>query len=142
MNVQRILNLKGNTVVTIPPHRTMLEAARTLAEKRIGAVIVTGADGAVLGILSERDIVRATAASPDHLNDAVSKFMTERVVTCDPSMEIPEVMDEMTNGRFRHLPVVSRGQLAGIISIGDVVKYRLAEIEAETRAMRDYIATA
>lgn len=96
----------------------------------------------MLGILSERDIVRAVAAGPAALDDAVSKHMTERVITCAPDMLIYDVMDMMTAGRFRHLPVIAHDRLAGLISIGDVVKFRVAEIEAETRAMRDYIATA
>ena len=142
MTVAHILADKGPDVVTIQPHRTIAEASRLLAAHRIGAVLVTGADGKILGILSERDIVRAVAAGPATLDDAVSKHMTERVVTCTPDMVVYDVMDVMTAGRFRHLPVLDRDRLAGLISIGDVVKFRVAEIEAESRAMRDYIAMA
>jgi CBS domain-containing protein len=142
MTVSRILALKGREVATIQPHRTIGEAAKLLSSHRIGAVLVTGADGQILGILSERDIVRAIAASTAALDDAVSKHMTERVVTCTPDMLVYDVMESMTQGRFRHLPVVEEGRLAGIVSIGDVVKHRLAEIEAESRAMRDYITMA
>jgi CBS domain-containing protein len=142
MTVQHILAVKGRDVVAIQPHRTIAEASRLLASHRIGAVLVTGADAELLGILSERDIVRAVSAGPAALDDAVSKHMTERVITCTPEMLVYDVMDVMTAGRFRHLPVVEHGRLAGLISIGDVVKHRLAEFEAETKAMREYITTA
>ena len=143
MNVARILSTKGKAVHTIAPHRTLLEAARSLGEKRIGALIVTGSDGEILGILSERDIVRALIAGAGALDDAVSKHMTSDVVMCRLSTSLQEVMEQMTHGRFRHVPVLDQeGQLAGMVSIGDAVKLRLSEMEAESRAMRDYIATA
>ena len=143
MSVARILASKGKAVHTIAPHRTLLEAARSLGEKRIGALVVTGADGQVLGILSERDIARALVAGAGALEDAVSKHMTEDVVMCRPSTSLHELMEQMTLGRFRHVPVLDGGgQLAGLVSIGDAVKLRLAEMEADSRAMRDYIATA
>jgi CBS domain-containing protein len=139
MTVSRILSTKGREVVTIQPHRTLSEAARVLGERKIGAVVVTGADGQVLGILSERDIVRALVRGPDSLQDAVSAYMTAEVITCAPDMLIVDVMEEMTTGRFRHMPVVERGRLSGIISIGDVVKHRLTEMQHETEALREYI---
>jgi len=139
MTVSRILSTKGREVVTIQPHRTLSEAARVLGERKIGAVVVTGADGQVLGILSERDIVRALVRGADALQDAVSAHMTAEVITCAPDMLIVDVMEEMTTGRFRHMPVVERGRLSGIISIGDVVKHRLNEMQHETEALRDYI---
>ncbi len=142
MSVERILAGKGRHVETIPPSHRLQEAAQILAAKRIGAVVVVSHDRAVLGILSERDIVRAIAQDPARLNSPVSDFMTHKVVTCGLKTSIPEVMDEMTAGRFRHLPVVVDGQLQGLISIGDVVKFRVAEIEAESAAMRHYIASA
>ena len=143
MNVARILATKGKVVHTIAPHRTLLEAARSLGEKRIGALIVTSADGSILGILSERDIVRALIAGAGALDDAVSQHMTADVVMCRVSTSLQEVMEQMTHGRFRHVPVLDEGgQLAGMVSIGDAVKLRLSEMEAESRAMRDYIATA
>ncbi len=143
MNVAAILAAKGREVATIPPHRTLSEAARLLAERRIGAVVVTDAKGLVLGILSERDIVRVIGLSgPEALSDAVSRHMTARVVTCTEATDLHDLMEAMTTGRFRHMPVVEEGRLAGIISIGDVVKHRVAVIEADARAMRDYIATA
>ncbi len=143
MSVGRILAEKGHEVQTIQPHRTLAEAAHVLAERRIGAAVVTGADGAVLGILSERDIVRALAETgPDALNEPVSRRMTAKVTTCNEAMGIEAAMEMMTTGKFRHLPVVHDGRLSGIISIGDVVKRHIEKIEAETKAMRDYIAMA
>jgi len=143
MSVSRILSEKGREVQTIQPHRTLAEAARILSERRIGAAVVTGADGAVLGILSERDIVRAIAESgPAGLDEPVSRRMTAKVMTCTESLSIENAMEMMTTGKFRHLPVVEEGRLTGIISIGDVVKRHIEKIEAETRAMRDYITMA
>lgn len=143
MTVAHILATKGRDVVTIQPHRTVAEVVALLTERRIGAVVVAGADRAVLGIFSERDLVRCLARGGSAmLEDAVSAHMTSKVMTCTPAAAIDEVMGMMTEGRFRHLPVVEHGQLVGIVSIGDVVKFRLAEIEAEHRAMREYIASA
>lgn len=143
MNVEHILQAKGHDVLTIEPSRTLADAARALTEKRIGAVVVAGPDGSVLGILSERDIVRAVArAGTAALDTPVSQHMTGKVVTCTRQTSINDLMGMMTERKFRHLPVVENGRLCGIISIGDVVKHRVAEIEAETEAMREYIATA
>jgi CBS domain-containing protein len=143
MNVEHILSEKGRQVVTIAPQASLMEAGRMLSEKRIGAVVVADSGNAVLGILSERDIVRALAArGPAALDEPVSRSMTEKVVTCTGASAINEVMELMTDGKFRHVPVVENGRLSGIVSIGDIVKHRLAEVEAESRAMRDYIATA
>jgi CBS domain-containing protein len=143
MNVSQLLGDKGHDVVSVQPHRTLAEAIRTLSEKRIGAVVVTGADGALVGILSERDIIRAIGKDGGGaLESPVSRAMTAKVVTCRPQTSVDELMEIMTSGRFRHVPVVENGRVAGIVSIGDVVKYRVAEIEAEGRAMRDYIAMA
>jgi CBS domain-containing protein len=143
MTVGRILSMKGHDVVTAQPHRTLAETAKILADRGIGAVIITGADGEVLGILSERDIVRAAArGSAAALNDPVSRHMTAKVVTATEDMSVTSVMEEMTEGRFRHVPVLKGGRLDGLISIGDLVKYRLAEVEGEHRALREYIATA
>ena len=143
MNVAHILGNKGRDVVSVQPHRTLGEATRTLAEKRIGAVVVAGADGGLLGILSERDIIRALGAEgAAALETPVSRAMTAKVVTCRPDTSIDELMEIMTSGRFRHVPVLDGGRVAGIVSIGDRVKQRVAEIEAESQAMRDYIAMA
>jgi CBS domain-containing protein len=143
MTVALILAAKGNDVTTTQPHRTLLEIAGVLAEKGIGAVIVSGGDGEVLGILSERDIVRAVGRhGVGVLQDAVSKHMTSKVVTARMDDAIDHVMETMTAGRFRHLPVISNSRLVGVVSIGDVVKHRIALIESEHRALREYIASA
>ncbi len=143
MTVAHILAAKGRDVVTIQPHRTLNEAARVLSEKRIGSVVVAGADKAVLGVVSERDVVAVLARDGvAALDEPVSRYMTAKVVTCTSASTITDVMEKMTNGKFRHIPVVEDGRLAGIVSIGDVVKHRLAEIEAEHQAMREYIAMA
>jgi CBS domain-containing protein len=143
MTVALILAGKGRDVTTTQPHRTLLEVANVLAEKGIGAVIVTGGDGEVLGILSDRDIERAIGRHcVEVLNEAVSKHMTSKVVTTSMDEAIDHVMEQMTSGRFRHLPVMQNGRLAGVVSIGDVVKHRLAMVESESRALRDYITTA
>jgi CBS domain-containing protein len=143
MTVDHILQSKGRSVETIDPDRTLGDAARLLSERKIGAVLVSNTFRPVLGILSERDIVRAVAThGPSALGEPVSRFMTEKVMTCTGRSGINEVMGMMTDGKFRHVPVVEGGRLVGIVSIGDVVKHRLAEIEAESQAMREYIATA
>jgi CBS domain-containing protein len=143
MTVEHILRSKGRSVVTIEPNRTLSEAAKLLSEQRIGAVLVCNASGPVLGIISERDIVRAVASrGAAALDEPVTRSMTEKVVTCTCESAINEVMEIMTEGKFRHVPVMEGGRLTGIVSIGDIVKHRLAEVEAETKAMLDYIATA
>lgn len=143
MTVARILAEKGRSVVTVEPQRTLDEAIHLLAEKRIGAVVVSDAEGAVLGILSERDIMRALARQGAGALDAlVSEHMTATVVTCARDTTVEDVMHLMTDGRFRHVPVLEEGRLAGLISIGDVVKRRIAAVEAEHQAMRDYITMA
>ena len=143
MTVARILAEKGRSVVTVEPQRTLDEAIHLLAEKRIGAVVVSDADGAVRGILSERDIMRALAKLGGGAFDApVSAHMTAEVVTCKRATTVEDVMQLMTDGRFRHVPVCEDGRLVGLISIGDVVKRRIAAVEAEHQAMRDYITMA
>ncbi|WP_230532459.1 CBS domain-containing protein [Microvirga roseola] len=143
MIVDRILSLKGREVATISPDRSLSEASRVLSEKRIGALLVSDGRRPVSGIISERDIVRAIS---DHgagaLEEPIASFMTEEVMTCTGQTSITDVMELMTQGKFRHVPVVENGRLAGIVSIGDVVKLRLEEIEAEAQAIREYIATA
>jgi CBS domain-containing protein len=143
MNVEHILSEKGHDVVTIAPQMPLREAARILSEKRIGALVVSDPNNPVLGILSERDIVRAIAAGRDAaLDHPVSRHMTAKVVTCTRRSAINDLMETMTNGKFRHVPIVEDGQLVGIVSIGDIVKFRVAEIESESQALREYIATA
>ena len=143
MTVARILAEKGNAVVTVSPERTLDEAIHLLADKSIGAVVVTNADGTVAGIISERDIMRVLARHGGaSFDERVSAHMTTKVVTCTRSATIEDVMATMTNGRFRHVPVCEEGKLVGMISIGDVVKRRIATVEAEHQAMRDYITMA
>jgi CBS domain-containing protein len=114
-----------------------------LAKHRIGALVITGPERRVVGILSERDIVGRVATLGDSaLTQPVGSAMTREVVTCTEDETIPDLMQRMTAGRFRHVPVVERGELVGIVSIGDVVKHRLAELEREHDALREYIATA
>lgn len=143
MSVARILSGKGRSVVTVQPHRSLAEAAQQLVDRHIGALVVADAERAVIGIISERDIVRAVVSQGGSaLDNPVSRHMTTKVVTCTPEADLDEVMETMTEGRFRHVPVVEDGRLVGIISIGDAVKQRIATVEAEHRAMRDYITTA
>jgi CBS domain-containing protein len=143
MNVARILAEKGRDVLTTQPHRTLKEVAAQLASKGVGAVIVSDAAHAVLGIISERDIVRAIGAgSSSALDEPVSRYMTAKVTTVGESTTIDEAMTVMSNGRFRHLPVVEDGRLVGIVSIGDIVKRHVNALDSERRALRDYIATA
>ncbi|MFO1116595.1 MAG: CBS domain-containing protein [Beijerinckiaceae bacterium] len=143
MTVARILAIKGRDVVTAQPHLTLREAADVLARNRIGAVVVSDAAGGVLGILSERDIVRAVSSGgADALTDPVSRHMTAKVISTSEDESIEETMETMTRSRVRHLPVIRDGRLAGMISIGDVVKIRLEAMETEHRAMREYIANA
>ena len=143
MTVSRILGAKGREVFTIEPGATLGAAARLLAEKRIGAVLILGADHRIIGILSERDIVRAIAASGAAALDAVvSSAMTRDVVTCREAETVSSIMDRMTAGKFRHMPVVEQDRAIGMISIGDVVKYRVHEMEHDAARMREYILSA
>ena len=143
MTVSMILAGKGRQVVSVEPNATLAAAVALLAEKRIGAVLVLGVDRRIAGILSERDIVRALAElSAGALDAPVSQIMTRKVSTCTEAETIASLMERMTEGKFRHMPVVDQGQLVGIISIGDVVKYRLHEMERDSAAMHDYILTA
>src|SRR5579864_8099660 len=143
MSVAQILRGKGRDVVITQPHQTLMEAAQLLAEKGIGAVVVSDVSRRVLGILSERDIVRAIARNgAGALDQSVSKYMTQKVFTVAEDTPVDAVMETMTNGRFRHVPVTADGQLVGLVSIGDVVKHHVNEIENEHQALKDYIATA
>ena len=143
MTVKAIVCRKGTDVVTIDPTASLASAAKTLATHQIGAVIITGADRQVVGILSERDIVRALAErGSSALEEPVGEVMTRKVLTCSETETVGDIMERMTVGKFRHLPVVERGRLVGLISIGDVVKYRLEQMEYESKAMREYIFAA
>ena len=140
MNVVTILKQKGRGVTTARPDTTLMEVANKLAAKRIGSIVIVGAGGEVAGIISERDIIRAlSAVGSDCLTQPVSQSMTRHVVTCQETDTLDELMSKMTERRFRHLPVMADGALVGIISIGDVVKHRVAEVEMEAIAMREYI---
>lgn len=143
MTVRTILNFKGTDVVTVSPDAKLYDAIAMLTEHKIGALVVTGPDHKVIGILSERDIV-ALLANPDinRFDNPVSSAMVAEPVTCSPNDGIGQLMHSMTVGRFRHVPVIDNGKLAGIISIGDVVKLRLEEMERESEHLRNYIATA
>jgi CBS domain-containing protein len=141
MLVSHILRQKGRDVVTVAPTIVLAEVAHTLAKRKIGAVVVLGADGEVAGILSERDIVAALARdSAAALTRAANTYMTRSVATCEETDTIEEIMEIMTKGRFRHVPVLERGRLVGIVSIGDVVKTRIEESEREASALKQYIA--
>ncbi|WP_029074856.1 CBS domain-containing protein [Kaistia adipata] len=142
MTVAAILSRKGREVVTVAVDRSIADVIHMLAEYRIGAVVVADDGGRILGIVSERDVVRALARGPGALDGVVASIMTAKVVTCRDHDTINEVMARMTEGRFRHLPVVEDGRLAGIVSIGDVVKARIEQVEREADEMRAYIAMA
>jgi CBS domain-containing protein len=143
MTVKAILSVKGTEVHTIEPTTNLANAARLLAERKIGALVVTGPDRRVVGIVSERDIVQELAAhGAAALDLPLTEVMTRNVMTCSASDTLSSVMERMTEGKFRHLPVVEQGRLGGLISIGDVVKHRLKQMEHEQSALQDYIRTA
>jgi len=140
MNVAAILKAKGHNVVTVRPDTTLEEVVRRLAQKRIGAIVVMGASGRIDGIISERDVIRVIAErGAACLEEPVARSMTRTVQTCDVADTLDELMAIMTAGRFRHLPVVEDDALAGIVSIGDVVKHHIAEVEMEASALKGYI---
>lgn len=142
MNVARILKDKGRNVATASPDTKIGDIVRMLADRRIGALVVCDWDHHVKGIISERDIVRILALHGPAVTEVpVSQHMTKEVVTCTERDTVVWLMEEMTTHRFRHMPVVEGGRLVGIVSIGDVVKQRLALAELETASMREYIAT-
>jgi CBS domain-containing protein len=143
MTVKTILATKGSNVLSIEPTASLEAAVAMLAKHRVGALLVLGPDRRVIGILSERDIVRALAErGAGALKEPLAQSMTRKVVTCSQSDTVGALMERMTTGKFRHLPVIEQDQLVGIVSIGDVVKLRLHEMEHEAAALRDYIQTA
>ncbi|MEA2904679.1 MAG: hypothetical protein QOG83_611 [Alphaproteobacteria bacterium] len=143
MTVNAILSSKGSNVTTIEPIATLEAAIALLAEQHIGALVVLGPERRVIGILSERDVVRALAdQGAAALKQPLALVMTRKVSTCTQADKVNALMEQMTTGKFRHVPVVEQDRLIGIVSIGDVVKYRLGEMEHETEALRDYIQTA
>ena len=140
MYVFHILKAKGNETVTIDPGESVTAALALLEEKRIGALLVLDDHGKIAGILSERDLVRAMNKHRESIfSKRVGDLMTTRVVTCSPKDPVAAIMGMMTAQRFRHVPVVDDGKLVGVISIGDVVKSRIEEAEAEVDALRQYI---
>ena len=143
MTVATLLEAKGRGVVTTAADVSVAEAIDTLARHKIGALVVVETGERIVGIVSERDIVRAMArAGAGALDEEVGAIMTRKVMTCVESETINDVMSRMTRGRFRHLPVVRENRLAGIISIGDVVKARIEQVEREADDMRAYISAA
>jgi len=143
MIVAMILEQKGRDVATMGAEATIGEAVSELARHKIGAIVVVEDRDIIVGIVSERDIVRAIAKSgPEILAAPAGSIMTSEVMTCEDSETINDVMARMTRGRFRHLPVEKDGRLTGIVSIGDVVKARIEEVEREAEEMRAYISTA
>jgi CBS domain-containing protein len=140
MLIAQILAGKGRDVISTRPEATIDEVAHLLNDKRIGAVVVLDAGRQLCGIISERDLARGLARhGAALLQMQVAELMTRGVVTCAPEDDLQTLMQRMTEGRFRHLPVVKDGNLSGIISIGDVVKHRLQELEVETHMLQDYI---
>ncbi len=142
MTVRAILDTKGRQIQSVEPGAKLAAAVKILGERKIGAVLVMSA-GRIEGILSERDIVRVLGErGAAVLEESVSKVMTRKVITCKETDTVAELMEMMTTGKFRHLPVVDNGRVVGLISIGDIVKRRVREFEAEQEALRDYIKTA
>jgi len=140
MNVAAILKGKGRAVATARQDTPLQAIVEKLAAKRIGSVVIVGANGAVAGIISERDVIRALAeAGAACLERPVSEFMTRQVVICTEADTLDQLMATMTAGRFRHIPVLEDGTLVGIVSIGDVVKHHIAEVEMEASALRTYL---
>jgi CBS domain-containing protein len=140
MNVAAILKLKGREVFTTTSDTSLLDISKLLGLHGIGCIVVTAPDGKVIGIVSERDIVREIArAGSKVLKEPVETCMTRSVVSCREADTIDRLMAEMTAHRFRHMPVIERGRLVGLVSIGDVVRMRIAEAEMEAAAMRQYI---
>ncbi|MBD8890286.1 CBS domain-containing protein [Roseibium litorale] len=141
MTVAAILNEKGREVITERGGALLLQICQTLGTNKIGAMVIVDAKGHIEGIISERDIVKAIGRDgPDALNQPVSQIMTKAVVTCTEEETVNQVMQKMSSGRFRHVPVVKDKKLNGLISIGDVVKHRIAQVEMEAEHMRTYIA--
>ncbi len=142
MTVQAILDSKGRDIVNVPADATLKDVVKILSERRIGAVLVMK-DGRIEGILSERDIVRVLGErGAKVMDEPVIETMTRKVVTCRPADTAAAIMEKMTTGKFRHLPVVENDRVVGLISIGDIVKFRVREYEREQDALREYIKTA
>lgn len=141
MHVAQLLAVKGHEVATISQERSVADAVAVLKERGIGALVVTGATPPLSGIISERDVLRALATHGSGvLSLKVADIMTSEVVTCEEKTDVTDLMTTMTEGRFRHVPVVHEGRLDGLISIGDVVKARLGELEHDKRYLLDYVS--
>lgn len=141
MQVSVMLQRKGSDVVTVAPETLVGEVVKILAEHRIGAVVITRDGNVIDGVLSERDVVCSLAErGPAALDRPCHEVMTTKVVTCEPDTTVEELMTAMTERRVRHVPVVVEGRLAGVVSIGDVVKDRISGLELETQTLHDYIA--
>ena len=142
MRIADVLRSKGATVLTVTPDMTVRDLVAMLAEHRIGATVVSVDGGSGDGIVSERDVVRALAArGAAVLSERVADIMTAEVQTCKPDASVNDLMRTMTEGRFRHVPVVVEGRLSGIVSIGDVVKTRIGELETERESLERYISS-
>jgi CBS domain-containing protein len=143
MTVKEILSTKGSDVTTTEPTATLESGIRILAERGIGSLVVLGADHRVIGILSERDVVRALAErGAGALTEPLAQVMTRTISTCTQSETVDSIMEQMTAGKFRHVPVVEEDRLVGIVSIGDVVKHTLMGMKRESEALHDYIQTS
>jgi CBS domain-containing protein len=148
MTVKAILSHKGTGVVTVTPTISLRDAIKILDEHQIGSVVVTNSDQQVVGILTERDVLRTLARKVRNVgacqicDDPVGEVMTREVETCTHADTVHQIMQRMTESRFRHLPVVEDGRLVGIISIGDVVKHRIQQMESESEALHEYILVA
>ena len=142
MTVRAILDTKGHEILSVEPDAKLSAAVKILGERKIGAVLVMN-QGRLEGILSERDIVRVLGErGASVLDEPVSATMTRKVVSCREKDTVSEIMENMTRGKFRHMPVVEDNRVVGLISIGDIVKWRVREYETEQEALRDYIKTA
>jgi CBS domain-containing protein len=140
VKIDHILQSKGRDIATVGPEETLGDAARTLVKHGVGALVVCSDDGEPLGIISERDIVRGLAASGARsLVNKVESAMTRELITCPPSADVDEVLGTMTTSRIRHVPVMDEGEMVGIVSIGDLVKSRIDELEVKSEALQEYV---
>ncbi|WP_084623784.1 CBS domain-containing protein [Acidisphaera rubrifaciens] len=140
MTVRAVLKYKGGEITSVSPNATAREIAETMAGQRIGSVLVLADDGSVAGIVSERDVVKAVAAGPERLAEArAADMMTRHVIAASPETSVDEAMELMDSGYFRHLPVLENGRLVGIISIRDLVKYRIMQHESDLDSLKRYI---
>lgn len=140
MTIRDILEQKGSRVITIEPHHTLHTALTTLVENKVGALIVQDENGDILGIITERDLMREVYEDTDLHTAQVNNVMTRAIVTGNPDQDIEYAMAEMTQGRFRHMPIIHDDELIGIISIGDIVKSKLQHVQDEFTQYKDYVA--